>query len=251
MKRLLYIVTVLLFASQYSSLNAQADNTDVRVSVCVGEERLENLLTDEQKDNVTHLTITGTMAEEDYAFIRSNRLKRIVELNFRDADIDTIPPHALDFKLVSKCIESDRVVILPLSLKHIDDYGLCIKQARCKIVLTGMFPTLGENSYRSGVHNEWTYFMPSSDNEFLKSFYDAITSKNDSILYYCYYADIPDSVHVIYSNAFEYLTISDITLPETVDSIGNRAFANIEWHVATGYGTTYNYICFKSLIPQG
>ena len=71
---------------------------DVPVSVCVREQRLADLLTEEQKNSVTHLTITGTMAEEDYAFIRTNRLKKIVELNLRDADIEMLPEHAFDFE---------------------------------------------------------------------------------------------------------------------------------------------------------
>ena len=257
MKRLLYVIAVLLFVLQYSNMYAQTEQPEVRVSVCVGEERLENLLTDSQKDSVTHLTITGTMAEEDYAFIRCNRLKRIEELNFRDADIDTIPPHAFDFKWVSSSDEFDRVIILPLSLKHIDTYGLCIKDTRCKILLTGMFPSLGENAFRSRAYydyGECGELLPSSDNEFLKSNSGYLTSVNDSVLYYCdafSYGYVPDGVHVIYGNVFEHVNTMEITLPEEVDSIGNRAFANIHWYTVCGSGPGYgeNYIRLKSLTP--
>lgn len=62
----------------------------------VGKERLESLLTNEQKQSVIHLTITGTLQEEDYAYLRNDLIKKLVELNLRDADIVTpFPPMRL------------------------------------------------------------------------------------------------------------------------------------------------------------
>ncbi len=181
MKRTILSFTILLLTF-FSTVIAQ---NDVPVSVCVGEERLLDLLTEEQKNTLTHLTITGTMAEEDYAFIRTNRLKKIVELNLRDADIEMLPEHAFDFEWSGDNWE--KTIVLPLKLKYLSDYSLCVTYCSCTYILTGDYPELGLNVYHSDAGeymNEMIYIYPSEDNIFLKSKEDFVYSKDGIMVYY-------------------------------------------------------------------
>ena len=68
----------------------QAQDTETHVTVYAGETALETLLTEEQKLSVTHLTVTGTLLDEDYAFLRGGLLEQLDTLDLREAEIDTI-----------------------------------------------------------------------------------------------------------------------------------------------------------------
>ena len=241
-KRMFSAIAVLLFVLQNSSINAQTEQPEVRVSVCVGEERLENLLTDSQKDSVTHLTITGTMAEEDYAFIRRNRLKRIEELNFRDADIDTIPPHAFDFKWY---FDNELTIVLPTGLKYLSDYSLCavLKWGKCTYVFTGDYPDVGSHIYNSGLEEYECgekIYVPSDDNSFLKKEDCFLYSSDGTRLYLAdeLFGDIAYGTRVINEKAFENMFVhySTLVIPETVDSIGDWAFAGLKMGSVTSNG---------------
>ena len=256
MKAKLFIVVVLFLTHILSTSKAQ---TEVRVSVCVGEQRLADLLTEEQKNTVTHLTITGTMAEEDYAFIRTNRLKRIVELNLRDADIETLPEHAFDFEWGDSYDGNGRKVILPPSLKHVSDYGLCVRRNHCDFVLTGKFPTLGKNVYCSDIvddsHVRRASVTSESGNGFIKQQDGVLFSPDGTILYFVPYYDgfvVPQGTKIIYGNAFEGMHPLLIDLPEEIDSIGSRAFANLKWNALTCmYCDPLGYmICRASTPPK-
>ena len=250
---LLYILLILFI------LPATKAQTEVRVSVCVGEQRLTDLLTEEQKNSVTHLTITGTMTEEDYAFIRTNRLKRIVELNLRDADIETLPEHAFDFEWGDSYDGNGRKVILPPSLKHVSDYGLCVRRNYCDFVLTGKFPTLGKNVYCSDIvddsHVRRASVTSESGNGFIKQQDGVLFSPDGTILYFVPYYDgfvVPQGTKIIYGNAFEGMHPLLIDLPEEIDSIGSRAFANLKWNALTCmYCDPLGYmICRASTPPK-
>ena len=256
MKEKLFIVVVLFLTHILPTVKAQ---TEVRASVCVGEQRLADLLTEEQKNTVTHLTITGTMAEEDYAFIRSNRLKKLSELNFRDADIETLPAHAFDFEWGDSYNGNILKVILPPSLKHVSDYGLCVRRNHCDFVLTGKFPTLGKNVYRSDIVDDSYVRRASvtseSGNDFIKQQDGALFSPDGTILYFVPYYDgfvVPQGTKIIYGNAFEGMCPLLIDLPEEIDSIGSRAFANLEWNALTCmYCDPLGYmICRASTPPK-
>ena len=251
MKRLLYVIAVLLFVLQYSNMYAQTEQPEVRVSVCVGEERLENILTDSQKDSVTHLTITGTMTEEDYACLRQMFDRKLFELNLRDADIDTIPAHALAWEYDSPRRTSKRI-ILPSKLQCLADSSLCMNVEyydKLTLVLTGEFPVLGKCVFSYGpVDVGNTCFEVSSDNEFCKEENDGIYSKDGTVLYYQNmpydsYGDVEilDGTKVIGGGAFECRyneSLRDIVIPESVDSIGDRAFVYYHTNLVTGHWPT-------------
>ena len=85
-KILLAVLSVLLMPC-----GLQAQNTETHVTVHAGETALETLLTEEQKQSVTNLTVTGTLREEDYAFLRNKLYPLLDTLNLRAADIDSLP----------------------------------------------------------------------------------------------------------------------------------------------------------------
>ena len=247
MKRLLHIIAVLLFVSQYSGLYAQTENTEMRVSVCVGEERLENLLTDEQKDNVTHLTITGTMAEEDYACLHRMLHKKLIELNLCDADIDTIPAHALECDNYCSGMFSKRI-ILPSKLDVLRDssLSLCIGgECKLTLILTGKFPKFGKCVFSAHDYIGEICFEIFPDNEFCKEEEGGIYSLDGERFYYHNLHPNPegrikilDGTKIINGGAFECRysrEILDIEIPESVDSIGDRVFAFYHTALITGY----------------
>lgn len=254
MKRTILSFTILLLTF-FSTVSAQ---DDVSVSVCVGEQRLSDLLTEEQKNTVTHLMITGTMAEEDYAFIRTNRLKRIVELNLRDADIETLPEHAFDFEWSGD--KWKKTMVLPLKLKYLSDYSLCVTDCSCTYILTGAYPKLGFNVYHSDLSKymlEMIYIYPSEDNAFLKSEGDFVYSKDGTIVYYYNenyndITDIADGTRIISGNLFENsTTFFRLIIPETVDSVGDRTFAGVTTWVTTNDDYHWGYItCLAKNPPR-
>ena len=257
MKRTILSFTILLLTF-FSTVSAQ---NDVSVSVCVGKQRLADLLTEEQKNSVTHLTITGTMTEEDYAFIRTNRLKRIVELNLRDADIETLPEHAFDFDWGAYDSYSSfkKTIVLPVKLKYLSDYSLCTSHCECTYILTGDYPKLGFNVYcydrRTHIYK---YIYPSEDNAFLKSDEYFVYSKDGTKMYYYNdnlnfeVTDIAYGTRTISSNAFENaMTSFHLTIPETVDSIGDRAFAEVRTFMTiNGYYEWGYIICLAKNPPK-
>ena len=242
----------LLLATMLATVLPRAlaqDNADpMRVTVNVGAERLKSLLTDEQKQSVTHLTVTGTLQEEDYAYLRAGLLGQLAELNLRDADIDTIPAHAFDCELFLP--PRDAKTILPVRLKHIADYGLHVR-ANYTFVLTGKYPTLGNNVY-GNTHDSFVDIVLSEDNDRYKHYDEGIYSLDGDTLFRTTYGSIGirDGVRVIYSNAFENGFIySTGSIPATVDSIGDRAFANVIDMGIWGEGNPIPYLLCLAAIP--
>jgi hypothetical protein len=265
MKHFYLIMTMLLMMA----INAGAQTTD-SIGVEVGGQRLADLLTAEQQKSLTKLTVTGKLQEADYAFIRSDALANIKEINLRNANIDTLPAHAFDKKEHSKI-----TIILPKGLKHASEYALCLYGST--FIVTGKYPTVDKNVYFEDEEN-WNYkdnnlnIKASEDNPYCKNVGQQLLSTDGESLYF-YNRNIElekpddnlfggitlqDGIKTICSNVFENYYINpdgrrfQIVFPESLDSIGNRAFAN---HFALFYtGNGYGYktlICFvsKALTP--
>lgn len=244
------VVSCMLIAILPRAAAQEPDPTHVTINV--GEERLESLLTDAQKQSVTHLTITGTLQEEDYAYLRSGLLKQLEELNLRDADIDTIPAHAFhcEFSSYSKF---KHTIILPEGLKHLSDYSLCISGYYYYAELTGAYPTLGCNVYNDGGYYGCS-IEPSEDNAAYKIDLNYLVSADGDIIYRSNYGGmdtIPDNAHTIYANAFENSNISgSVSIPATIDSIGDRAFANAYLQITAGVGPSSYLLCLATIPPK-
>ena len=114
----------------------QAQNTETHVTVHAGENALETLLTEEQKQSLKHLTVTGTLLDEDYAFLRGGLLELLDTLDLRDAEIDTIPAGALG--------AMELYLVLPRMIECIGDYAF-----KGVGEVTGNFPFLGICEYEN------------------------------------------------------------------------------------------------------
>lgn len=240
MKHYIYI----LIASLFSFIQVQAQSTDdTHVEVKAGQELLENLLTDGQKQHITHLTVKGTLQEADYAYLRNTLFKQLEELNLRDADIDTIPAHAFDCepeRHFPNFIEKKMNIHLPRSLKHLSDSSLLIRDVNCIYILYGKFPTLGTNSYAFKDYNhKLRYeFSPSANNPYLKMNGDILCSIDGLCVFTSNhtYAYIPDGTKFIYKEAYINSEWYQNQIPASVDSIGDRAFAYLIGSFPTCFG---------------
>ena len=236
MKR--YITILAVFALCSLRCNAQT-----KVSVHAGDAPLETLLTDEQKNSVTHLTITGKLQEDDYAFIRNSLLDRLEELNLRDAEIDTIPQNAFNHYCDEEATgySYKKTIYLPATVKYLSDNSLTLRIASTKYILAGEYPDLGKNIYYHNYRDDGIrdygqtniYIYPSADNTFLKIKDDCVCSSDEKTLYFInsFYliTEIPSNICTIYKNIFENKLIhfECLEVPQTVDSIGDRAFLNM------------------------
>ena len=250
MKQLLYTLLTLLAALQPAM--AQEDNTHVTVNV--DGTPLESLLTEEQKAQVTHLTITGTLAEDDYAVLRSMLTNQLEEINLRDADIDTIPANAFSHEPVNDYEAKN--IVLPTALKHISANAFPkpgnLSAESVYIWLSGGFPTLGETAIGRHCSVRLT-----EDNEECKAQGEFIMSTDGETLYYLQ-ADydflkiqIPVGTKSIWANVFENVSAVRFIMPETVENIGDRAFANYEVIAVTSpYADPPVFICKAANPPK-
>ena len=213
----------------------QAQNTETHVTVHASEAALETLLTEEQKQSVTNLTVTGTLLEEDYAFLRGGLLEQLDTLDLREAEIDTIPAGALG--------EMNLYLVLPEVIECIGDYAFT---GECEV--TGNFP------YMSEYKNDPIYkplMLASKDHPNLvnvEEFYHfAVYSKNGDTLYYLKPnnsifsnedVEIRPGTRVIAPTAIRNMDfpieIMNLVLPESMDSIGDYAL-DIRPDFMTGY----------------
>lgn len=200
-------------------------------------------------DNVTHLWVWGKPQAADYEYLRDNRLAGLSYLNLSNADIDTIPSKAF-----YTTISNNKRIILPKTLKHLADSALCVTypqySAPGEYELTfelscPTYPTLGKDVY---VEKKDFYdlaampiIVPSADNKAFR----CNSNNADGILYSedgttAYYSNgnsiIAEGTRIINGAFMENgFFFSKIILPATLDSIGDRAFANVFYLEDTGY----------------
>lgn len=226
MKTIFYLLSILFCIPCY--LYGQDDDT--HVTVHVGEQRLSDLLTDEQKSSVTHLTVTGTLEKDDYAFLRSYVLGHLDELNLRDTDIDTIQEMALE-----NMKEYSRIV-LPFNIKHLEDNATFLFFGGV-FEVSGRFPTRGD-------FYEIPYFTISDDNPYCEKYtedgYDGIYSTNRDTLFFMLMMHQEQRVKygtkVIHSTALRNVVFCpqmNLVFPSSLDSIGDYAL-NINMAIETG-----------------
>lgn len=250
MNRLILLI-MLLFAAFTVRAQTQQDNTVV--SLIAGETPIEQQLTYAQKKAVKTLIVTGTLQPADYEYLRTTLMKQLSELNLKDAAIDTIPAKA--FEGADAGSWNKMKLVCPKSLKHISEHAF--NEAGCiECVLDGKFPTLG-NYYRNsederhGLSSD-IFFVPSENNEYLKLEDGILLSEDGAVLY-----NTPPSfkdlmgVKVINERLLEgcsFLTV--FVIPETCDSIGNRAFAHTVRLAVSSWGYwTYGELKCKAKNP--
>ena len=252
MKKIMFTLFALA-AALPQAIAQEADST--RATVDVDGQTLESLLTDAQKQTIRHLAITGTLAEEDYAYLRSGLLAQLDTLDLSDADIDTIPAHAFDCNIKdARPYNYAHILLLPKKLKHLSDRSLCFKGSNWIAELAGAYPTLGCNVYNYYEDYNLCKIRPTVGNNELKVERDCLYSADGGILYRSnnFNVDtIPEGVHTIYANAFEncYIHKTDI-ISKTVEYIGDRAFANVRMVYYTGAGWLPYLICEATVPPR-
>lgn len=173
---------------------------------------LESAIDQEQWLKVHELTLTGSMNDADFYFIR-DRLRTLEKLDMKNVQVDTIPVKAIYNHL------RIRKIILPKEVKYIGDSAVHAPY----ITLTGAFPALGTNSLDGSV-------IPSDDNEYCKLIDDLVCSSDGKILYFVGsypYLIMPEGIEHIVSKAFESSPIYQVTFPTTLKSIEENAFANV------------------------
>ena len=219
MKRLLYLFALL----NALVLRAQIDSLTVHVE----GQPLADLLTNEQKQNVNYLFITGTLAEEDYAFLRENNLPKLHELNLRKADIDTIPKKAFykwgfryNYLIGNKRYSGGGLTVLPEKLIYIGDS--VFYDSSMNLILTGIYPKRG-----FGVFEGYTELKISEDNPYCmtdRDYGDGIFSKDGKTLYCSRYYEMPEGLEIIEERAFEGGSFDKLIFPKSIKEIKNYAF---------------------------
>ena len=198
------------------------------VTVHAGENPLETLLTEEQKQSVTHLTVTGTLLDADYTFLRDRLYGQLDTLNLRAANIDTLPDIRTEDIWASS--PKNMHLILPLNIDHIGtnfspppySYGI-------KVLLSE-----DNFSYKTKISK--------TPDKVPETYYSSIYSLDEETLYYMNIDDggeytIKEGTKVIHGTAFRnlILTMSKLILPASLDSIGDYAFEHTLCLMPVGY----------------
>ena len=244
MKRIFLIFALL----STITLHAQTDSLTIHVD----GKPLADLLTDEQKQNVNYLFITGTLADDDYAFLRGNNLPKLHELNLRKADIDTIPKKAFygwdfyyDYRIDRRNYFGEGNIVLPEQLKYVGERALCSSV----VTLTGAFPKTDFDVFR------WTSLVVSNDNPYCKAVGNewerfSILSMNGKSLFFCAKDEIPEGVEIIEEKAFQgHEFMTPLSFPKTIREIKDFAFYNCTLAACNCDHEFYAEFIFQTEIP--
>lgn len=210
--------TLFFFLFSFTISMSGQENT---LSLDIKAGGLESAIDQEQWLKVYELTLTGSMNDADFYFIR-DRLRTLKKLDMKNVQVDTIPVKALHKH------ENMNEVILPEEVKYIGDSALYTVGWRT--VVTGKFPQLGVRSLG--------YVIVSEDNEYCKAVDDLICSLDGEILFFAndfFELVVPEGIEQIASRAFDGSYIFRITFPTTLKSIKENAFSNIEMNGITSY----------------
>lgn len=243
-------------------------------------------LIDKQKD-ITHLWIWNDKSywsESQCKKFKETYLPKLEYINFYNADIDTLAENFLNTTLPAENT-TKKYIVLPRKLRHVKDNALCIYPNITTYEVTGVYPTLGKNVYsKKGNTSNHIFVVPSKDNEHLtlhtidptggssgpergpikrvtmvepdSTIYGSfVMSKDGDTLYYVNtsngkgYAKA-DSIKIIGSNAMENKMLEDVfNIPESVDSIGDRAFNGLQIVQTRSIAPEYYMSCYSITPP--
>lgn len=230
-----------------ADMSAQSQNRDT-LSLHAGVTPLSELLTEEQKNTVKVLNVTGTLLDEDYAFLRTELLNRLQTLDLRTAEIDTIPAKAFCTYVENGAVLNNGLkFVLPEMLEYVgdsaffgnSDYLYRNDYLKYELVITGNFPSIGKLSlwcvddptyYHHNVtiaaNNKYCVEITDRDTNF-----SAVYSADSSVLYFVNKLPweefrLPEHTRVIGARTFEYSTNIAVIIPSSVDSIGDYVFAH-------------------------
>ena len=222
------IITILLTAFMLG-FPLYGQNLELTLETTPGN--LHIILNEEQQKNVTSLTITGSMNNSDFYFIRDKLLK-LEFLDLRKVDTDTIPDKAFLYSR-KRTLNS---IYIPISVKYIGNEAFFDE----RVFISGDFPKLGSRSF-IGVK-----FTITEDNKYLKKDAGAIYSADGKTLFflndYDYFLDyesrtwtIHEGTEIIANRAFDNCTIFRINFPASLKLIEKHAFKNSDELLLTSW----------------
>ena len=210
------------------------------------------------KEPIHNLTLSGKPRPEDFDYLRSKILSDIIKLDLSDVDLDTIPSKTFYAKIYyNNNNETRPQIVLPKTLKHLADSALLVitNYGYVKYELaSSTYPTLGKDVYNSPRQYNANEIRPSSGNtSFIID--NNIFYSSDGITAYHYNGGVDDVVkkgtRLIYGNFMENGRYgSGFTLSETIDSIGDRAFANAEVDILTDGIGRNEFTCLAPIPPK-
>ena len=227
------------------------------IEVNLDKASLEESLKD-VKEPIHNLTLSGKPRPEDFDYLRSKILSDIIKLDLSDVDLDTIPSKTFYAKIYYNYNNETRPqIVLPKTLKHLADSALLVitDYGYVKYELaSSTYPTLGKDVYNSPRQYYSNNIRPSSGNtSFIID--NNILYSSDGITAYHYNGGEDDVVkkgtRLIYGNFMENGQYgSGFTLSETIDSIGDRAFANAEVDILTDGIGRNEFTCLAPIPPK-
>ncbi|MBO5466550.1 MAG: hypothetical protein J6A02_03805 [Prevotella sp.] len=220
-------------------LLTQADGFVVNLNETSLEQGVKDI-----KTPVHYLTISGKPKADDLGYIRNMIMPDIKGLNLRNLDLDTIPSKAFYTTISNK-----KRIILPKTIKHLADSALCTApretfEMDLIFELTSpTYPTIGKDVYAEKLEDQdyatMPIIVPSADNEAFRynDNGDILYSADGTIAYYCNNGyEIAEGTRIINGGFMENGQIQgNFYISATVDSIGDRAFANVGLVAYTGY----------------
>ena len=184
-------------------------------------------------DKITEIVMTGIPSSDDYAYMISKDFSRKtyhLKLDMREAGVDTLPTNALNAFGITH-------LVLPRKLTFISDTAFINSpNVTSTLEFTGSFPGMGQTIFGNvdmpPYRND--YFSISEDNECCVEDGNGIYSVDGEIFYAVSSSTAPsggeqkyvlkDGTDIIGGNAFSYCQLAELTIPESVDSIGDYAF---------------------------
>ena len=206
------------------------------------------------KETIHYLTLSGKPRAEDFDYLRSKILADIKKLDLSNVDIDTIPSKTFYTRINYNEIHTQ--IVLPKTLKHLADSSLLVITNAYVVyeLASSTYPTLGKDVYNSLIQPIPNSVIPSSGNTSFIMDNNILYSSDGKTAYY-YNADadnvVKQGTRLVYGNFMENGRYgSGFTLSETIDSIGDRAFANAEVDILTDGIGRNEFTCLAPIPPK-
>lgn len=234
--------TFLVFLFLSKVLYAQTVSKSLNVS---NAGTLTTLLTANEKNTVTNLTLTGTIDARDVKCMR-DELIVLKQIDMSGATIaaytgtggtlstnstyaaNQLPEYSFSFSSTSKGKISLTNVLLPANLTSIGNYAFWECTGLTDIKIPNTVTTMGEGTFKGCI----TMTSVTLSN--------SLTKIDNTAFYRCYALTsvvIPGSVTQIGSSSFYQCTnLAAINIPNSVKSIGNFAFEGCGWATAITLG---------------
>lgn len=195
------------------------DNSILSEVHIFSEGMLNDILTDDEKKTVLKLKITGHINSEDLKIIRE-RLIILEDLDISETNLSLLPDDS--FKNMAQL----KKIKLPMNLNTIGRYAFQNCSALEKISIPDNVETIYEGAFSICISLKQISFTPKSK---LKELIGTINS-TDGIFYRCNSLEsitIPESVDIIGENCFSNCTsLVTVILPQEISNIKDCAFMN-------------------------